>query len=66
MRGQAPEEGEGFGSYEAKMAAEAMDKRTWKRQAKFAKATESDRRVLNEKPKHLFSGKRGMGKTDRR
>ena len=27
---------------------------------------ESDRRVDVKLPKHLFSGKRGMGKTDRR
>ena len=29
-------------------------------------ASESDRRIAIKKPKHLFSGKRGMGKTDRR
>jgi nucleolar GTP-binding protein len=33
---------------------------------KVARASESDRRIVNEKPKHLFSGKRKMGKTDRR
>ena len=31
-----------------------------------ARKGEADRRVLDLKPKHLFSGKRGMGKTDRR
>ncbi|KTW25589.1 hypothetical protein T552_03450 [Pneumocystis carinii B80] len=31
-----------------------------------AMASESDRRVFNKKPKHLFSGKRKAGKTDRR
>ena len=31
-----------------------------------AKASESDRRIYDEKPKHLFSGKRGAGKTERR
>ncbi|WAR05093.1 NOG1-like protein [Mya arenaria] len=31
-----------------------------------ARKGEADRRVLDMKPKHLFSGKRGMGKTDRR
>jgi len=30
------------------------------------KAGESDRHIAVKKPKHLFSGKRGMGKTDRR
>jgi len=31
-----------------------------------AKVGESDRRIYTKMPKHLFSGKRGMGKTDRR
>jgi nucleolar GTP-binding protein len=31
-----------------------------------AKKGEADRHVYDLKPKHLFSGKRGMGKTDRR
>jgi len=30
------------------------------------KAGESDRRILEKKPKHLFCGKRGIGKNDRR
>ena len=33
---------------------------------KMGKATESDRRIAIKKPKHLYSGKRGLGKTDRR
>jgi len=33
---------------------------------KFGHASESDRRILIKKPKHLFAGKRGNGKTDRR
>ena len=31
-----------------------------------ARKGEADRRVLDMKPKHLFSGKRKMGKTQRR
>ena len=31
-----------------------------------AKAGEGDRVILSKMPKHLFSGKRGIGKTDRR
>eukprot|EP00088_Acartia_fossae_P013313 TRINITY_DN1695_c0_g1_i1.p1 TRINITY_DN1695_c0_g1~~TRINITY_DN1695_c0_g1_i1.p1 ORF type:complete len:652 (+),score=165.11 TRINITY_DN1695_c0_g1_i1:35-1990(+) len=34
--------------------------------SKHGKAGESDRHIAVKKPKHLFSGKRGMGKTDRR
>jgi len=40
-----------------------QDKKTF---AKFGKAGESDRRILEKKPKHLFCGKRGIGKNDRR
>ena len=36
------------------------------RMNKFGKASESDRVIVTKKPKHLFSGKRGKGKTDRR
>jgi len=39
------------------------DKKTF---AQFGKAGESDRRIQEKKPKHLFSGKRGIGKNDRR
>ena len=31
-----------------------------------ARAGEADRRIFVKMPKHLFSGKRGIGKTDRR
>ena len=31
-----------------------------------AKKGEGDRRILTSKPRHLFSGKRKIGKTDRR
>merc|ERR1711971_408696 len=41
-------------------------KRDVKTFANVGKAGESDRRILEKKPKHLYSGKRGMGKTDRR
>merc|ERR1711868_174135 len=33
--------------------------------AKMGKAGESDRKIHEKKPKHLFTGKRGLGKTDR-
>ena len=34
--------------------------------ARMGKAGESDRRIQEKKPKHLYTGKRGIGKTDRR
>jgi len=40
-----------------------QDKKTFARQGK---AGESDRRIQEKKPKHLFCGKRGIGKNDRR
>merc|ERR1712227_174104 len=39
------------------------DKKTF---ARMGKAGESDRHIHEKKPKHLFVGKRGVGKTDRR
>ena len=32
----------------------------------WGKAGESDRKITTKMPKHLFAGKRGAGKTDRR
>ena len=43
-----------------------LQKKQQKRLNKFGKAGESDRHIVCKKPKHLFSGKRGNGKTDRR
>jgi len=37
-----------------------------KKFGKWGKAGESDRHIATKMPKHLFSGKRGTGKTDRR
>jgi nucleolar GTP-binding protein len=45
---------------------EKLTKQKQFRMNKFGKATESDRRIAIKKPKHLFAGKRGNGKTDRR
>eukprot|EP00090_Calanus_glacialis_P011550 TRINITY_DN1992_c0_g1_i1.p1 TRINITY_DN1992_c0_g1~~TRINITY_DN1992_c0_g1_i1.p1 ORF type:complete len:648 (-),score=263.48 TRINITY_DN1992_c0_g1_i1:90-2033(-) len=51
---------------DGKKLDELKKKREKKTFALHGKAGESDRRILEKKPKHLFSGKRGMGKTDRR
>jgi len=40
-----------------------QDKKTF---AQYGKAGESDRRIVEKKPKHLYCGKRGIGKNDRR
>merc|ERR1712080_295995 len=53
------------GSKKAKLA-ELAKKRDKKNFAQFGKAGESDRRIQEKKPKHLYCGKRGIGKNDRR
>ena len=45
--------------------AEKLGKKKAAKLAKFGRI-ESDRRVITKRPKHLNSGKRKMGKTDRR
>lgn len=49
-----------------KAAARKLSKTVQRQLQRNCKGGEADRRVLDEKPKHLFSGKRGIGKTDRR
>merc|ERR1719266_1456250 len=57
------------GLRDAKQGA-MLDKQQKKRDrkgfARMGKAGESDRRIQEKKPKHLFCGKRGIGKNDRR
>jgi nucleolar GTP-binding protein len=59
-------DGTAFKNPQQKADAEVLAKKVQKRANRNTKAGESDRRVLSEKPRHLFSGKRGIGKTDRR
>lgn len=50
-----------------RMALRLHEKKMQKKKfAKWGKTGESDRHIAEKKPKHLFSGKRGAGKTDRR
>lgn len=49
-----------------KADAEVLAKKVQKRANQNTKASESDRRVYNDMPRHLFSGKRGIGKKDYR
>jgi nucleolar GTP-binding protein len=58
---------DGFASHKDKISVEKLEKKQgWRQQIKRARASESDRHVFDQKPKHLFSGKRGIGSTDRR
>jgi len=58
--------GQGLKDVKQKIQAEKLEKNSFKKRNKQAKKGEGDRVILNLKPKHLFSGKRGGGKTDRR
>jgi nucleolar GTP-binding protein len=55
-----------FRNVKQKLEAERLSKVVQKKFNQQARQGESDRHFYDEKPKHLFSGKRGMGKTDRR
>jgi nucleolar GTP-binding protein len=61
MRGTAPELGQGFRDNAAKEKAEKLEKREWKRQIEYARVGESDRRYVEEMPKHIYRDKRGLG-----
>lgn len=58
--------GEGYKDSDQKKKAMKLARDSSKKRNHDAKRGESDRTIPNLKPKHLFSGKRGIGKTDRR
>ncbi|KAL8111891.1 nucleolar GTP-binding protein 1-like [Apium graveolens] len=58
--------GEGYKDSAQKMKAIKLAKNSYNKRNKDARRGEPDRVIPNLKPKHLFSGKRGIGKTDRR
>ena len=58
--------GEGFKDSAQKVKAQKLAKKSSKKRNKDARRGEADRVIPTLKPKHLFSGKRSTGKTDRR
>ena len=58
--------GEGFKDSAQKVKAQKLAKKSSKKRNKDARRGEADRVIPTLKPKHLFSGKRSSGKTDRR
>ena len=60
------EPGSGFKDKTTRAKAAAMADKQQKVRNKEARKGEGDRVFLQSRPKHLFSGKRGNGKTDRR
>ncbi|KAL5725271.1 hypothetical protein ACHQM5_008432 [Ranunculus cassubicifolius] len=58
--------GEGFKDSAQKLKAVKLGYDSHKKRDKQARRGEADRVIPTLRPKHLFSGKRGIGKTDRR
>lgn len=61
-----PKKGSGLKDVVQRNKALKMADKAQKRMGKMAKAGEADRVIPTKMPKHLFSGKRGIGKTQRR
>ncbi|EEF48912.1 nucleolar GTP-binding protein 1 [Ricinus communis] len=58
--------GEGFKDSAQKIKGIKLHKKSAKKRNKDARRGEADRVIPTERPKHLYTGKRGIGKTDRR
>lgn len=61
-----PKKGSGLKDVSQRNKALKLVDKAQKRMGKMAKAGEADRVIPTKMPKHLFSGKRGVGKTQRR
>eukprot|EP01129_Flabellula_baltica_P016754 TRINITY_DN9083_c0_g1_i1.p1 TRINITY_DN9083_c0_g1~~TRINITY_DN9083_c0_g1_i1.p1 ORF type:complete len:636 (-),score=186.64 TRINITY_DN9083_c0_g1_i1:88-1995(-) len=61
-----PKAGEGFLDAKQKLLGEFLARKSITKLSKDGRKGESDRHVFDLKPKHLFSGKRGIGSNDRR
>jgi len=61
-----PRDQSGIRGSEMKTKANKMMKTNQRKRNQFGKAGEADRYIGTKMPQHLFSGKRGIGKTDRR
>ncbi|GBG44384.1 hypothetical protein CBR_g77869 [Chara braunii] len=58
--------GDGFKDTPQKIKAFKLERKAQKKRNKDARIGEGDRRIFDLRPKHLLSGKRSTGKTDRR
>ncbi|KAK3281987.1 hypothetical protein CYMTET_10256 [Cymbomonas tetramitiformis] len=65
-RVREPTPSEGLSTVAQKAKAIKLSDKAQRSRNKMAKAGEGDRVIHTKMPKHLFSGKRGIGKTDRR
>ncbi|KAL8968808.1 MAG: hypothetical protein Q9183_002295 [Haloplaca sp. 2 TL-2023] len=66
MRGQSNRREDGVTTLTARSKADRLAKLGQKKMNRMARQGEADRHTTAALPKHLFSGKRGMGKTQRR
>ncbi|KAG8531694.1 Nucleolar GTP-binding protein 1 [Bacidia gigantensis] len=66
VRSQSNRREDGVKTVVAREKAERLMKLGQQRMNRAARQGEADRHTTSAKPKHLFTGKRGMGKTDRR
>eukprot|EP00029_Vermamoeba_vermiformis_P003478 TRINITY_DN1396_c0_g1_i1.p1 TRINITY_DN1396_c0_g1~~TRINITY_DN1396_c0_g1_i1.p1 ORF type:complete len:645 (+),score=151.87 TRINITY_DN1396_c0_g1_i1:58-1992(+) len=63
---RTPKPGEGYKNLKAKNLAERLGHDAQRERNRDGRKGEADRWVPDLKPKHLFAGKRGIGKNDRR
>jgi nucleolar GTP-binding protein len=61
-----PRDQSGIRNVELKAKAKKMGHKAQGKMNQFGKAGEADRHIAVKMPRHLYSGKRGIGKTDRR
>ena len=61
-----PRDQSGVRNEEMKAKAKKMSRKSQDKMNQFGKAGEADRHIAIKMPKHLYTGKRGIGKTDRR
>jgi nucleolar GTP-binding protein len=66
LASMTPKPGSGMKDLKDVLKAQDIQRASIKDRNKDARRGESDRHIASKMPKHLFSGKRGIGKTDRR
>jgi len=63
---KVPRDASGLRDVHSQMKAKKIAKKAQRPMNRNARKGEGDRKIVDLKPKHLFAGKRKMGKTDRR
>jgi len=63
---KTPLPGEGYRNVRQRLLAEELARKSTKKLQRDGRLGDSDKHIFNLRPKHLFSGKRGIGSNDRR